>query len=102
MSHDTGQVCACAADHRPAPLELHAHDVYPLYLGGAEHGELVWLCPTAHVNVHELLRLMIRDGGLSWRHALDRYEQPVSKHAYYLASKAYLLYLQTTIKETTP
>jgi len=100
MSHDTGQTCVCAADHRPAPLELHAHHVFPVYLGGAENGELVWLCPTAHVNCHELLRLMLRDGGLTWTAATVLYDQPVSRHAYALAARAYLLYL-TTIKETT-
>jgi len=93
MSHDTGRVCGCAVFHRPAPLELHAHHIHPIYLGGDPRGETVWLCPTAHTNVHELLRLMIRDGGLSWTAAGDLYDQSVSRHAYYLASKAYLLHL---------
>jgi len=97
MAHDAGQACACAADHRPAPLELHAHHVYPVYLGGAENGELVWLCPTAHVNVHELLRLMLRDGVLTWTAATVLYEQPVSRYAYALAVRAHLLYLQNRV-----
>ena len=92
MSHDTGMTCLCVSDHRPAPLELHKHHLFPVYLGGDDNGELVWLCPTAHVNVHELLRLMLRDGGLSWAQAGDLYAQPVSRYAYALASRAYQWY----------
>ncbi len=93
MSHDAGRACLCHIFHRPAPLELHAHHVLPVYLGGDPDAETVWLCPTAHTNVHELLRLMLRDGPLSWQVVLDRYDQPVSRYAYTLAMRALILYL---------
>lgn len=57
MGHDQGQTCVCVADHRPSPQELHRHHVWPLAEGGPDtEDNLVWLCPTSHVNVHELLR----------------------------------------------
>ena len=95
MAHDSGKICLCVSEHRPAPLELNAHHLLPVYLGGAENGELVWLCPSSHVNVHELLRLMLRDGGLTWTAATVLYDQPVSRYAYALAARAYRMYLTT-------
>jgi len=92
VSHDQGRACRCVVDHRPDPLELHEHHVFPLYLGGPKDGETVWLCPTVHTNTHELLRVMLRDGELSWRAVLDLYEQPVSRYAYGLAIRALHLY----------
>lgn len=62
-NHDVGRFCLCVSDHRPAPLELNAHHVWPLANGGPDVPEnIVWLCPTAHTNVHELLRLMMKAG----------------------------------------
>lgn len=63
MGHDHGRVCLCVADHRPRPDELHAHHVWPLSEGGPDDGELLFLCPTQHVNVHELWRLYKRHAG---------------------------------------
>ena len=89
MSHDHAQRCACSADHRPAPLELHAHHIHPLYLGGPDVPDnKVWLCPTAHTNVHELLRLMMRAGRLTWGEVTTTSEQPVSRYAFRLAHQA--------------
>lgn len=57
MSHDHGKVCTCVADHNPEPQELHRHHIWPLAQGGPDTEEnIAWLCPTSHVNVHELLR----------------------------------------------
>ncbi len=64
MSHDGGQTCLCVRDHNPNPMELHIHHVHPLANGGSDTDEnRVWLCPTAHVNVHELMRFWFRAGG---------------------------------------
>ncbi len=56
MSHDAGKVCKCVKRHSPSPVELHRHHVWPLSLGGPEKGNEVWLCPTSHTDVHELIR----------------------------------------------
>jgi hypothetical protein len=54
--------CLCVVWHRPSPTELHRHHVLPLakpWSGPDVAGNLVWLCPTSHSNVHELLRLYL-------------------------------------------
>lgn len=63
MSHDNGRTCVCVTVHRPQPVELHAHHVWPKSEGGPADGELLWLCPTTHVNVHELWREYDRAAG---------------------------------------
>lgn len=96
MNHDKGAVCLCVADHRPAPLEFEWHHVRPLGDGG-EHtlpGVMdrngVWLCPTAHTNAHEILRLIVRRRGvLPWSEALALWETPVSRYAFALAHEGY-------------
>lgn len=63
-AHDDGQVCVCVADHNPEPRELNRHHIWPKSAGGTDTPEnLVWLCPTTHVNVHELERLWFRYEG---------------------------------------
>lgn len=91
MAHDEGQVCLCQADHRPAPMELHEHHILPKINGGTdEPGNLVWLCPSSHVNVHEMLRFMLRDGRVwSWTETTDRYDVPVNRYAYSLACEGF-------------
>ena len=90
MSHDEGRVCLCVAEHRPAPLEFNRHHILPLYLGGPNtEDNTAWLCPTAHTNVHELLRLLMRDGSLTWGQALALYDVPVSRYAFALAHEGY-------------
>lgn len=59
MSHDEGMTCRCLSDHRPEPMELTLHHVWPSGDGGpdvAENREPV--CPTTHYNVHEMYRAM--------------------------------------------
>lgn len=90
MSHDTGRVCLCVAEHRPAPLELHLHHIWPLGLGGPDTPEnVVALCPTTHANTHELFRLLARDGSLTWARALELYDVPVSRYAFAVAHEGY-------------
>lgn len=64
MGHDHGATCVCVADHNPNPVELNLHHIWPKASGGPDADwNLVWLCPTSHVNVHELLREWFRAGG---------------------------------------
>jgi hypothetical protein len=89
--HDGGRHCQCVAEHRPAPLELNRHHILPLEHGGPDvAGNIAWLCPTAHVNVHELLRLIIARGGrLPWAEALELYPQQLNRYAYALAHEGW-------------
>ncbi len=90
MSHDPGAACRCCADHRPPVLEHEAHHVLPLFLGGDNYGETVWLCPTGHANVHELLRLMLKTGRTLTDWELQQVEdRPVSRFAANLARDGY-------------
>lgn len=90
MSHDEGRTCPCVAEHRPSPLELHRHHVLPVYLGGSDtEGNVVYICPTTHTNTHELFRILMRDGSLTWAAALAMYDVPVSRHAFALAHEGY-------------
>lgn len=64
MGHDVGADCHCVVTHVPQPEELHRHHIWPLADGGPdEEWNWVWLCPTSHVNVHELLREYRRNAG---------------------------------------
>lgn len=88
-AHDAGKLCQCSADHRPAPLELAAHRLLPGEHGGTyTDNNVVWLCPTTHVNVHELLRLLLAsDPPLTETRVRDLYPQPVSRYAYRIAAE---------------
>lgn len=94
-SHDSGKKCICAADHHPDPLELERHHIWPLGMGGSDAEEnVVWVCPTTHTNIHEILREMVRViTPLPFRWFTDRYEQPVSRYAYEIALKGYDLWI---------
>ncbi len=90
MSHDDGQTCRCQAEHRPAPLELERHHIWPLGMGGPEDASnIVWVCPTTHTNTHEILRHLMRVGPLTWGEVLAMYDVPVSRYAYQLAVDGY-------------
>jgi hypothetical protein len=63
-SHDAGRTCVCVKNHVPEPQELTGHHIHPLGMGGPDvPGNVVWLCPTSHYNVHEVLREWIRYNG---------------------------------------
>jgi hypothetical protein len=99
MSHDEGQVCLCVADHRPAPLELEHHHVWPLGMGGPDvAANLVWLCSTAHGNVHELLRLILAaDRPLSDYELQQPEDRPVSRYAAVLAREGYRRFTERSL-----
>lgn len=99
VSHDHDAACTCAADHRPPPLELHSHHVWPLYLGGPDTTEnRRWLCPTTHANVHEILRALCRDGLLTFTEYGYVTDRPVSRFAYRLAVEGYLAWRDAGIR----
>lgn len=86
-AHDVGQVCICVTNHNPEPQELNRHHVWPLGEGGPNTpANVVWLCPTAHANVHELLRLYVRhEGAVPWveRRRFGSYVRALAKEGYH-------------------
>ncbi len=91
MGHSVGRVCVCVSEHRPAPLDLERHHILPLAMGGSDDApNTVWVCSTAHTNVHDILReIFKRDGALTWSDALARWDAPVSRYAFALAHEGY-------------
>ncbi len=91
MSHDIDRRCPCMAEHRPAPLELERHHVWPLYLGGPDDDtNTAFVCPTTHTNVHELLRVMVKEHrAIPYAEFAAAYEQPVNRYAHVLACEGY-------------
>ncbi len=85
MTHDEGKICRCVKKHVPQPAELELHHVWPIYLGGPKNGWQIWLCPTTHMNVHELIRLKVKT--LDKIEAIDmreynRYTKQLAQEAY--------------------
>ncbi len=90
MSHDEGQACLCVADHRPPPLELNIHHIVPIFLGGGDvASNKIILCPSTHVSVHEILRLLLRDGMLTYGEVDAVNDRTVPRYAYALAVEGY-------------
>jgi hypothetical protein len=94
MAHDANQTCRCVPNHRPPYLELSEHHLLPLYLGSSEDSETVFICPTTHASVHELLRTMLRAGRvMTYRECQDWSPRPVARYAYALAVEGYRRYV---------
>lgn len=81
-------------------MEHEWHHVRPLYLGGEDTrvGVLgrngVWLCPTAHTNVHEILRVMLgQQRELTWYEATELWEVPVNRYCYLTALTGFRWYV---------
>ncbi len=91
MSHDSDATCRCASEHRPPVLEYVKHHVLPASLGGSDAPEnIAWMCPTAHANCHELLRMMLRHGRTLTDYELQVIEdRPVSRYAAKLAREGF-------------
>ncbi len=101
-AHDEDATCVCVSDHRPPVLEYNAHHILPEYLGGEDVPDnRVWLCPTTHVNVHEVLRLVLRDGPLTYRQVQHLQPRPLSRYAYDLAADGYARWLVASTTTTT-
>lgn len=91
MAHDIDARCLCVADHRPSVLEYERHHIYPLGMGGLDTPEnVVWVCPTAHANTHEMLRLMLAAGRSIGDAELSRLEpRPINRYSADLARAGY-------------
>lgn len=91
MAHDTDQHCHCVSEHKPTPLELTAHHIWPMGMGGPDKPDnIVWVCPSTHYNIHELLRTMVKQNAhLPFSYFTDRYDVPVSRYAYKVALDGY-------------
>lgn len=90
MSHDEGMVCLCRSVHSPHPLELEVHHIWPLGMGGPDvAANKIPVCPTTHTNTHELLRIFMRVGPLTWGEVGAMYDVPVSRYAFDLAHLGY-------------
>lgn len=92
MAKPADSYCRCVVGHRPAPLELHGHHIWPTADGGPDIvSNMVTLCPTTHANVHDLLRSIKRSGGtLTYRQAQAIYAEPVSQYAFSVARLGWL------------
>lgn len=87
-SHDEGRVCVCISEHRPAPLELERHHIWPLGMGGPDvDWNIAWVCPTTHMNTHELMRFLLNGKITTWFDAVELYDVPVNRYAWYLATE---------------
>ncbi len=91
MSHDEDEMCRCVSNHRPPPLELHRHHIWPTFLGGPDTDDnVVYLCPTGHSSTHELLLLMIKaDKPLTETELENMEPRPVSRYAGVLARRGF-------------
>jgi hypothetical protein len=85
-------VCICVKNHSPVPLDGEYHHLHPLGEGGPDTREnQVWVCPTTHTNVHELLRLLKQwEGAFTLADARKLYGRTVSPYAYSLARLGWL------------
>ncbi len=73
-------------------LEFQRHHIVPLSMGGSDvETNVRWLCPTAHANVHEMLRMMVAAGEPLSQTRLQRIvDRPVSRYAVVLAQDGYI------------
>ncbi len=92
MSHDEARVCSCVPNHRPPVLEYERHHIFPLSMGGTDDAKnIVWVCPSGHQNIHELLRLMLQaNRALTETELEDLEPRPVSRYAGVLARRGFL------------
>lgn len=101
MAHDEKENarCECTSDHRPAVLEHVEHHIVPLFMGGPSTDDnKVWLCPTAHYNVHELLRMMVTEGRIMKNYEFSNREIPaVSRYAARIAREGYKQWIRDNV-----
>lgn len=95
--------CRCSKVHHPDPTELHGHHVIPRYLGGADTPEnLIWLCPTGHSNVHEMIRMMMRVGRLTASEMRAQFPERLNAYLYRVAVEGYDAYRAAQAGPGTP
>jgi hypothetical protein len=60
----TTAACQVHRAHLPRSHVNHRHHVWPLGHGGPDvPANIVVVCPSGHSNIHELLGLLLKDGG---------------------------------------
>lgn len=75
--------CQCVKVHRPKQSMTHIHHIHPRNKGGSDDpSNLVWLCPNAHYNVHDLIRDWERAGGIQPRNHANRYLYDLARAGY--------------------
>lgn len=90
MAHDEGQTCVCVAEHRPPVMEFIEHHIWPTYMGGPDvESNRVFICATTHYNVHEILRLLMRDGMLTYGEVDAVNVRTVPRYSYAMAVEGY-------------
>ena len=86
MSHSRGRICVCVTDHHPEPVDGEEHHIWPKGQGGPDTKDnLIFICPTAHTNLHILERAWYRAGGQpSWeiRRQFNFYTRELARRAY--------------------
>lgn len=91
-SEAEGRVCRCVKVHVPKIWILHSHHIWPLATGGPdEPWNRLWLCPSTHNDVHDLLRQYRRHKGLPPGSILSRYglyARVVAQDGWRLVTKA--------------
>ncbi len=88
--------------HRPYPLEFFRHHVWPTGMGGPDtEDNIVWICPTGHSGIHELLRHMVKADRPLTNHELGAmYDVPLSGYAAQVARDGFTAYAAS--RGTTP
>lgn len=83
------------------PLELEHHHIQPQQYDGPSAPEnLVWVCPTTHANIHEILREIIRRKGyLSWSEALRTWDDGLNRYAFQVAHDGYARIMAARLAE---
>lgn len=60
--------------------------MWPLGMGGPDTAaNRLFVCPTTHTNAHEVLRLLVKHGPLTYRQVQTLNDRPVPRFAYDLA-----------------
>lgn len=88
---DDGQTCRCVAGHRPGPMVLNAHHVWPISAGGPDvAANRVWVCHSSHDSIHILLAEMLRQGRrLTYGECQVIFDDPVNHYCHGIAVLGY-------------
>ncbi len=71
-------------------MEFFVHHIHPVGMGGPDvASNRIALCPTTHANVHEVLRLLVKEGMKTYRQVAVANSRIVSHYAYDLAVDGY-------------
>lgn len=75
--------CRCVRSHSPTVVYVHEHHIHPLGHGGPDTpANKVWLCPTAHYNIHGMLAYMLKYNGLTPKGRPNQYQLGLARRGY--------------------